>query len=397
LLVYVLSALVAGSLVYCALTIAAARSYLATRPAQASEFPPISILTPLAGADLGLEANLRSSFLQKYPNFEIVLAVRHDGDPAIPVVRNLMAEFPRVPARLIVTGEPTCPNAKVYSLARMTEAARHDLLVMNDSDIRTRPDMLATIAAEFADPAVALATCPYCAIAGKGWPSRLEALGMNTQFMAGVFTARMIEGVKFALGPSAVVRRSALERIGGWPALDSYLAEDFVLGKRIAEEGYGAILSSVRVEHHIGDSSAADNLAHRLRWVRSTRRSRPKGYVGELFTNPLPLALLLTGVDFHFWPWLAASAVLRGISAWAVARWVLRDAAFWRLCWAIPVQDLIAFLVWIAGFFGNRVTWRGRTYYLHRDGRFELVPMVGQPVLPSAGRAQTTRSSAPPE
>ena len=151
------------------------------------------------------------------------------------------------------------------------------------------------------------------------------------------------------------------------------LAEDFVLGKRIFEAGYQVILSSCRVEHHIGDSGAADNLAHRMRWVRSTRRSRPKGYVGEIFTNPLPLALLLLLVDGRAWPWLVAAAVCRMASAWSVAVRVLRDPMFRKWFWAIPLQDVLAFCVWIAGFFGNRVSWRGRTYYLHRDGRFELV------------------------
>ena len=341
---YLLGALVAGSLVYCLLSVVAARNYLRVPSARKpKQFPAVSILTPLAGADLGLEENLRSSFRQHYPEFEIVFGVRRADDPAIAVACKLMAEFPRVPARLIVTGDPTCANAKVFSLTQMTAAARYDLLVMNDSDIRVSPDMLQTIAAEFDDPQVGLATCPYCAIPGKSWPSRLEALGMNTQFMAGVLVARMLEGMKFALGPSAVVRRAALERIGGWPTLESFLAEDFVLGKRVFEAGYRVILSSCRVEHHIGDSGAIENLAHRLRWVRSTRRSRPKGYVGEVFTNPLPLALLLMCLNPAMWPWLVAAVVCRVASAYAVAVSVLRDPGFKKQFWAIPLQDIAAF------------------------------------------------------
>lgn len=374
-LAYIFGTLVAGSLIYCLLTVLAARHYLAScPPALPVEFPPISILTPLAGSDLGLETNLRSAFRQKYPEFEIVFGVRRADDPGAAVARKVMAEFPHIPARLLVTGEPTCANAKVFSLAHMTEAARFDLLVMNDSDIRAQPDMLTTVAAEFRDPAVGLATCPYRAIPGDGWPSRLEALGMNTQFLAGVLTARLLEGMKFALGPSAVVRRAALTQIGGWSALESYLAEDFVLGQRIAKTSYRVILSSCRVEHHIGDSSFSENLAHRMRWVRSTRRSRPNGYLGEVFTHPIPIALLLTLVDLHKWPWLLVAAAFRLASAWMVAGGVLRDALFAKFFWAIPVQDTLAFLVWVAGFFGKRITWRGRSYHLHRDGRFELVP-----------------------
>ena len=374
LLTYLLAVLVAGSLVYCLLVVGAARDYLRARiSAVPNQLPPMSILTPLAGVDPDLETNLRSSFQQKYPRFEIVFAARHPDDPAVAVAKRLMADFPSVPARLIATGEPSCTNAKVFSLAHMTEAARYELLVMNDSDIRAPAGMLTTIAAEFEDPAIGLATCPSCAIPGRRWLSRLEALGMNTQFMAGVLAARMLEGMRFALGPSAAVRRSALEKIGGWAALESYLAEDFVLGKQVFEAGYKVILSACRVEHHLGDGGAADNLAHRLRWVRSARRSRPKGYVGEVFTHPLPLALLLVIVDSRMGLWLFGAAVLRALSAWVVGGRVLRDPALSGLFWAIPLQDLLAFLIWIAGFFGNRVTWRGRTYYLHRDGRFELV------------------------
>ncbi len=373
---YPLLALLTGSLVFSVLMIVAARKY-ATVPEQPPppEWPPISLLTPLAGKDLGLSDNLRSSFQQDYPRFELVFGVRQESDPAVPVVRDLMRQFPHVPARLIVAGEPDCPNAKVFSLKAMTRAASHDLLVMNDSDIRSRPDALRRIAAEFADPALGLATCPSTAIAGPGWAARLEAVLMNTQFMGGVLVARMLEGVKFALGPSAVVRRAALESIGGWDALDEYLAEDFMLGKLIAEQGTGVILSSVRVQHHIGNAGWAATMNHRLRWCRSTRRSRPYGYIGEVFTNPIPLAVALVAAHPPFWPLLVLTVAVRLLACWAVARWALADRAALRDFWTVPVQDLIAFAVWVAGFFGNTVSWRGRVYELSPDGKFRFVGM----------------------
>lgn len=366
-------ALLAGSLVYSVLAMLAARRYASVPVAAAPrEFPPITITTPLAGADLGLEENLRSSFAQDYPEFELVFAVREAGDPACETARKLMAEFPRVKARLLVAGEPACPNAKVHSLKKMTAAARYDLLVMNDSDIRSDPGMLRAVAAEFADPRVGLATCPYVAVSGPRWAARLEALMMNTHFMAGVLTARMLEGMKFALGPSAVVRRSALEAIGGWDALDRYLAEDFMLGKLIAESGAGVILSRVVVEHHIGNAGWREAMAHRLRWCRSTRRSRPWGYIGEVFTNPIPLALAVTALAPAWWPALALTVALRYASGWSVAR-ALRHGAALRDFWALPLQDLLTLAAWVGGFFGNRITWRGRSYQLYRDGRFEVV------------------------
>jgi ceramide glucosyltransferase len=183
----------------------------------------------------------------------------------------------------------------------------------------------------------------------------------------------MLDGMKFALGPTIAARRETLLRIGGFDAVKDYLAEDFVLGKLAADHGYGVILSSYVIEHRIGAQPFAANLRHRLRWNRSTRRSRPWGYLGQVFTNPLPLALLLCAASPAWWPLLAVTAVFRTAAAWATAGGVLRDPLTRRLWWLVPIQDIAGFLVWIAGFFGNTILWRGRKYWLLRDGRFELV------------------------
>jgi len=369
-----LLALVVGSLVYCVLTILAAVRYRAVRPPELRGATPISVLKPLAGLDDGLEANLRTFFEQSYPRFEILFAVRSPEDPAIAVVERLRMRYPGVPSRLIVVGEPPYPNAKVYSLDRMLAAAEHDLLVMADSDIRVTPDMLATIAAEFQDERLGLATCPYRAVPGRSFWSTLEAIGLNTEFLGGVLVARMLDGMKFALGPTIALRRQTLERIGGFDAVKDYLAEDFVMGKLAAERGDRVILSSYVIEHAIGAQPFAANMRHRLRWNRSTRRSRPWGYIGQVFTNPLPPALILCAVNPEWWPVLAVTALFRGAAGWAVAEHVLRDPLTRRLWWLTPLQDIASFLVWMAGFFGNTIVWRGRKYYLRRDGRFEPAP-----------------------
>ena len=367
-----LLALVAGSLVYCVLTVAAAVRYARVRPPKLGAPVPISVLKPLAGAEEGLEENLRSFFEQRYPAFEILFAVRSSGDAAIPIVERLRARYPAVPSRLMVTGEPPYPNAKVYSLDRMLSAARHDLLVMADSDVRVTPEMLSTIAAEFQDEKLGLATCPYRAVPGRSFWSTLEAIGLNTEFLSGVLVARMLDGMKFALGPTIAARRETLARIGGFDAVKDYLAEDFVMGKLAAERGYGVILSSYAIEHRIGAQPFAANLRHRLRWNRSTRRSRPVGYVGQIFTNPLPLALLLCAANPAWWPVLAVTAVFRTAAGWATAGRVLRDPLTRRLWWLVPLQDAASLLMWIAGFFGNTILWRGRKYWLLPDGRFEV-------------------------
>jgi len=367
-------ALVTASLVYCGLAIVAAVRYRAVRPAPLAGRPYISVLKPLAGIDDGLEENLRTFFEQRYDHFEILFALRSPDDPAIPLVERLRAQYPVIPSQLLITGEPPYPNAKVFSLDRMLAAAQHDLIVMADSDVRVTADMLATLAAEFQDDRVGLITCPYRAVPGRSFWSTLEAVGLNTEFIGGVLVARLLDGMKFALGPTIAARREALARIGGFDAVKDFLAEDFVMGKLTAENGYGVILSSYVIEHRIGSQALAANLKHRLRWNRSTRRSRPLGYAGQIFTHPLPLALLLMAARPGWWPALPAAALFRIAAVWATAGHTLRDPLVRRLWWLVPLQDVASFLVWICGFFGNTILWRGRRYYVLPDGRFELVP-----------------------
>jgi ceramide glucosyltransferase len=353
----VLLILLAGGVVYSLLSIIAAFQYL-------------SVPLPLSGLDLGLESNLRSFFEQDYPAFEILFALRETTDPAAAVVEKLQREYPHISARLLTTGESPYPNAKVYSLNFMQAAAKHDLVVMSDSDTRVTPAMLATVAAEFQNSHVGIATCPYRAVPGPSLWASLEAVGMNTDFIAGILVARMLEGMRFAVGPTIVARRRILQAIGGVERLKDYLAEDFVLGKFAAEAGHGVILSSYVIEHHIGSAGLRHNLAHRLRWARSTRRSRPFGYLGQLLTMPLPLALLVCAANAAWWPVLAVTLVVRVTAAYIVSVRMLRAKINWLL---LPMEDLANFCVWIAGFFGNTIVWRGRYYRLHPDGRFELL------------------------
>ena len=359
-----------GSLVYSLLQMIAALKYLAVKPATLQAAEPISILKPLAGLDLDLESNLRTFFEQDYPAFEILFAVRNESDPAVAVVRRLQLAYPKTPTRLVVTGEPPYPNAKVFSLEQMLAAAANDLVVMSDSDVRVTPTLLRTIAAEFQDQHLGVATCPYRAVPGASFWSRLEATGMNTDFWGSALVARMLEGMQFAVGPTIAARRQVIEAIGGFARVKDYLAEDFVMGKFAAESGHGVILSSYVIEHHIGTASFRENVAHRLRWARSTRRSRPAGYVGQLFTMPVPIALLACAFSPAWWPVIPIAVVVRTLAAYCVAVRVLRARVNWLL---LPIEDAMGFCFWIAGFFGNTISWRGRRYRLFGDGKFELM------------------------
>ncbi|HTT21068.1 MAG TPA: bacteriohopanetetrol glucosamine biosynthesis glycosyltransferase HpnI [Candidatus Sulfotelmatobacter sp.] len=373
LLAGVLFLLLCGSVVYCILQIVAAIRYLRVRPPELQLAEPVSILKPLAGLDLDLESNLRTFFEQEYPSFEIMFAVRKESDPAADVVSRLQKEFPKISSRLVVTGEPPYPNAKVFSLEKMLEAAANDLVVMSDSDIRVTSDLLRVAAAEFQNPQLGVATCPYRAVPGRSFWSRLEATGMNTDFWGGALVARMLEGMRFAVGPTVIARRSVLESLGGISRFKDYLAEDFVMGQFAADAGYGVVMSSYVIEHHIGDASFRENVAHRIRWARSTRRSRPAGYIGQLFTMPFPLALLACASWPAWWPLLPVAFAVRAFAAYMVSARVLRARLNWAL---LPIEDVIAFLFWIAGFFGNTISWRGRKYRLFADGRFELISPI---------------------
>jgi len=355
-------AVAAGGVVFYVLVLLAARRRRIEAPCPPDFTPPVTILKPLAGLESGLEENLRTFFALDYPQYQLLFAAR-EGDAAAEVARRLLAAHPHPDAELITVSEPPYPNAKVWSLEQMARRARHPILVVSDSDIRATPDCLRGIVAEFADPRVGVATCPYRAAPGPGLGSLLEALTLNTEFWCGVLVARMLEGMKFAVGPTMAVRREYLDKIGGFASTGEYLAEDFVLGQWAERHGYRAALSAQVVEHHIGRSS----LGHRIRWARSTRRSRPWGYLGQVFTCPLPFALALLATPAAA---LAGAVVAgRAVVAAAVGIGLLRDPLTRRYWWLIPLADLASLLVWLLGLFGSKVEWRGRQYRLARDGK----------------------------
>jgi ceramide glucosyltransferase len=245
---------------------------------------------------------------------------------------------------------------------------------MSDSDVRVQASLLPRLAQEFQEESVGLITCPYRAVPGRSLWSRLEAIGMNTELLGGVLVARMMEGMRFALGCTVAVRRSVLEHMGGFAYLQEFLAEDFVIGHRAAELGHRVLLSSYVIEHRIGSQGFAANLGHRLRWARSTRRSRPSGYWGQIFTYPLPWALLLWAAYPIAWPVVPLTLILRCAAATATARYVLRDPITQRQWWLLPMQDVLAVLVWISGFVGDTIVWRDRKCTVLRDGRLHVNP-----------------------
>ena len=330
---------------------------------------PISVLKPLHGADRDMYAALRSHCELDYPSYEIIFGVSEPDDPVIPLVKRLQSEFPSRSIRLIVCEKQLGTNVKVSNLVQMLPLATTEIILVNDSDIRVPPDYLQRILQEFKDdPRVGLVTCLYRGVAANTLGSRLEAIGISTEFMAGVLAARKIEGgVHFALGSTLAIRRSALEAIGGFEALLEYLADDYELGFRMAQNGFKVALADLVVETHLPEYSLRAFFDHQLRWGRSTRDSRRLGYLGLLFTFGLPWAVLaLIASHGTLWSWalVVTTLAVRCGMALVVGVGVIKDRQVLRNLLLVPLRDFVAVLVWIGSYTGRRVSWRGRQFVL---------------------------------
>lgn len=339
--------------------------------------PPISILKPLKGTDPEIYQSFRSHCLQDYPEYEIVFGVSDPQDPAVASVEQLQREFPQHKIRLMVCPEILGPNVKVSNLDQMARAARYDYFLVDDSDIRVERDYLRRIIAPFADEQVGMVTCLYRGIAARTIGSSLEALGIGTDFCAGVLVAQKLEhGLHFALGSTLAFRRRDLEQIGGFKALVDFLADDYELGRRISEQNKKVVLSDVIVETHLPAYDLRGFLDHQLRWFRGIRDSRRKGYIGLISTFGIMWAMLAVICSpTALWPWfvLAAMLLLRAGLALVMGIAVLRDRQTLNQLWLLPLRDLIAAAVWIVSFAGNTVTWRGDRFQL-KNGRLSRIP-----------------------
>ncbi len=340
------------------------------------ELPPVTILKPLHGMEPRLEENLESFFRQDYPDFALVFGVRNCEDQALNVVDKLQAKYPQVQTRIVISGEPSWPNAKVYSLSKMIASSVDEFLVISDSDVLVRSDFLRNVIPPLLNPKVGLVTCLYEGIPTRGLWSQLEALGMSIEMPSGVLVAEMVDGMKFALGAVMAVRRDAIEAVGGVRETAHFYSDDFVLGSRIAEAGYEVVLSHYKVGHVLASRSLLRTLGDQLRWMKSTRFSRPLGHVGSGLTYSVPfglLALLLglsagdhvrAGFELFLIAWLN-----RVVLALAVGWGIMRDRRALWLCWLYPLRDLLGFGIWAASFSGKTFFWRGETYQFGDKGR----------------------------
>ncbi|MGC2741440.1 MAG: bacteriohopanetetrol glucosamine biosynthesis glycosyltransferase HpnI [Candidatus Acidiferrales bacterium] len=346
------------------------------RDAVPSDFtPPISILKPIYGLDRETYENYASFCLQDYPDYEILFCVSDDQDPAIPVIAELARNFPERSIQLIVGSEPLGVSDKVNKLCRMVRAAKHEIVVVSDSDVRVGPGYLCTIAAPFRDSKVGAVTCLYRGLTDGSLAANLEAIGNSTDFTAGVLVAWLLGDVNFTLGATMATTKTRLAEIGGFESLVDHFSDDYELGNRIAARGHRVELSTFPVGIVYPAQSLGDAFRHQLRWNLSIRYSRPAGHLGLIFTQGLPLALL-AAVFAPSAAWAVALMlgylVLRGASAWIIGVWGMGDGLLRGKMELLPLRDLFAFVVWVVSFFPQRIHWRGKKFYV-REKRLVTV------------------------
>jgi ceramide glucosyltransferase len=362
-----------------------------------SFLPAISLFKPLHGDEPGLEENLRTFFEQDYLEYvamagdataengvsrvEMLFCARNEADAGMQVARRVAREYPAITTRFVTSGEPWAANAKVCSLVAMAKVATHDLWVISDSDVRVTPDYLRRIVLPFSDPQVGCATCLYRGVAAEGgfW-AQLEAVGMTIEMSSGICASSLTEPIQFALGPTMLARRACVAEIGGFESMAEYCADDFVLGNWIARKGHRVALIGHAIDHMVLNVSFLDSMKHQVRWMKSTRFSRPKGHFGTALTFGVPFGLmawaagaLLLGMPVLGWCALVYSVLARGLQAWVVGRNVVCEQSIWKAMALFPIRDMFGLLFWALSYSSNRILWRGEVYELVKDGQMKRV------------------------
>ena len=374
------------STIYCGMVLAAALRFgLRRRREQRAEpdfLPSVSMLKPLHGTEPGMERNLVSFFEQDYPApFELLFCARQESDEGLQLARRVGARYPQVDAQYLTCGEPMPKfhNAKVYSLEKLDSVAKNDLYVTSDADVRVSRDYLRRMVQYLKEPSVGLASCVYLGSLDKadaGLSSRLDAVGKSVEMTSGVVVADMLEGTKFALGATMAVRRKSFQDVGGFGELGQFYADDFVLGNRLAGQGTGVLLATHVIRLMVQDSPFWLSFRNQLRWMQSTRRSRPWGHLGSGLTFAMPFGMLglIWGLVSGHWGlglgWLAVAVLNRWMQAGAILR-VMGDPEWMRGMLIYPLRDMLGSLLWVGSYGGDRFYYRGKVYTLKQGGRVE--------------------------
>lgn len=372
------------STVFLGLALVAARRHqkkMAEQRARASKAtPPISVLKPVHGMEPMLRESLESFFLQDYPDYELLFCARDRNDAALKIVDELVVRYPHQRVKILACGEPPWTNAKLWSVQKMVEAASHDILVISDSDVRVEPNYLREVCHPLHDKSIGVVTCLYRGLPTGGFWSKLEGLGMSVEMTSGVLIANMLEDeMRFALGPTMATRKDVVQKFGGFARMADYCSDDYMLGNWAAEAGYKNVVSEHVIDHIILNRNFASSWTHQVRWMKSTRCSRPKGHFGTMLTFAMPFGILgliaglLAGkpiVGACIFAWAIANRLIQSI---AVGWEIVRDPRAISNAWMYPIRDLMGFFFWCASYGSRVIDWRGEKYRLEEGGKLVKV------------------------
>ncbi|RRA50155.1 glycosyltransferase [Acidipila sp. EB88] len=335
----------------------------------------VSLFKPLHGAEPNLHEHLATFFAQDYPGpYEILFCARHTHDAGMEIARQVAAQYPHIPVQFLAVEGTPFVNAKVSSLERMGALASHDIFLISDSDVRVTPAYIREVVSDFADPEIGAVTCLYRGIADRGIWSKLEAAGMSIEMTAGVLAANLVEDMQFLLGPTMAVRRAAVERMGGFAKLGPYCSDDYLLGNWVAALGYKVMLSPHVIDHIVLNLTFLTSMKHQIRWMKSTRFSRPKGHFGTGLTFSVPFGLLAfaSAAALHH-AWLGVALLAYGVGsrmalALLLGLSVVKESALLRTVLLYPLRDLMGFIYWVLSYTSGKILWRGELYRLGENG-----------------------------
>ncbi|HXX82323.1 MAG TPA: glycosyltransferase [Thermodesulfovibrionales bacterium] len=364
--------------IYCLVSMICVWDFFAskTNVARGTSYVPVSVLKPIKDLDPELRENLRSFSTQNYPEYELLLGFTESTDDAMPAAEEIIRSS-KCSARIVISHKALGVNQKVTNLHALFEAARYPLVAISDSDMRVDSSYLKYIAEEYcSDKNVGLITSLYKISDPASLGSALESLTVALDFIPSVLVARRLEGITFGLGASMMLSKDALKDIGGVSVLADYLADDYQIGNRLWKRGYKIILSRLVLENVIGNMSVSEYLVHQLRWARTYRACRPKGFIGYGITHVFPFSLLLLPL---FGPSLLSLSIiglvliLRFSLAIVMHKMVIRSKTWIRWSALLPIKDLLSFCIWLSSFFGTKVFWRGSYYKIIKGGRIKQV------------------------
>jgi len=348
-------------------------AFFSRKPSRPSDWaPPVSILKPVKGLDEEAFENFVSFCRQDYPAYQVLFGVESKEDPAVPIIHRLIQAFPELDIQLIVVESVRAANQKVGVLAALTQRARHDLLIISDSDIRVSPNYLKEIVAPFQELKVGMVTCLYRAPGAKNLPAALESLTIHLDFFPAVLVAERLEGLGFGLGATMAIRRNALSSIGGFEKLSDYLADDYLLGRLIHQAGYRLVLSTLIVDIVQQQLGMAGFLKHQLRWARTYKACRPKGYFASILTHGVFFSmtyLLISGFSPLGFLLVSVTLGIRLMIAALILSRYLKDPDWPAALLLLPIKEMMTTVIWAFAFLGNQVTWKEKTFRLERNGR----------------------------